>query len=159
MTGLTGILVFLCAMALLNNSVAAETLFEDRIVVPLPGRADVSRGGSGSIVELKDGSLLYALPHYPPLPFTGPYYPRAIVGRTSAGSVTEANGTKATPSGKRALLRSRTWSARRVLPAPPGPVRVKKRAPPCCTWRLNSMTNCSRPMNDVSGKGGAMGVM
>ncbi len=47
-------------IALLATAAAGAALFEDHIVIPLPGQAAASRGYSGSIVELKDGSLLFA---------------------------------------------------------------------------------------------------
>ncbi len=44
---------------------------------------------------------------------------------TKDGSVIDASGTKATPSGKCSAADAATLSASRVLPTPPGPVSVR----------------------------------
>ena len=49
-----------------------------------------------------------------------------------------------------------TWSDRRVLPVPPGPVSVTRRCPAssCLTWAISA----SRPMKDVSWTGKLLGM-
>ena len=64
------------------------------------------------------------------LPVSSTPRARAIVGRTSAGSRSGARSTKATPSGNCARVARAASCARRVLPMPPGPVRVTRRAAP-----------------------------
>jgi hypothetical protein len=49
----------------------------------------------------------------------------AMTEVTKNGSVIDASGTKATPSGKSAAADAATLSASRVLPTPPGPVSVR----------------------------------
>ncbi len=56
----------------------------------------------------------------------------ATAEATRAGSRTGARGTNQTPSGKAPATSSATRSASRVLPTPPGPVRVSRRTP---SWR------------------------
>ena len=51
---------------------------------------------------------------------------RAMAGSTRSGSRTVANGTKTAPSAKAGRSCSSTRSARRVLPTPPGPRRVRR---------------------------------
>ena len=50
-----------------------------------------------------------------------------MAGATRAGSASGARSTKATPSAKSAASDLATRSASRVLPTPPGPVRVTRR--------------------------------
>ena len=45
------------------------------------------------------------------------------------------------------------WSARRVLPVPPGPVSDTRRAPPPTASRRPPMSSASRPRNGVAGHG------
>ena len=52
---------------------------------------------------------------------------RTMSGTTRAGSTTAARGTNTVPAGNRALSRSPTATANRVLPIPPGPVSVINR--------------------------------
>ena len=52
---------------------------------------------------------------------------RAMAGTTSAESVIVPSGTNHTPSGYSSASPAATWSARRVLPVPPGPVSVSRR--------------------------------
>src|SRR5438045_3244599 len=59
-----------------------------------------------------------------------------MVGATRAGSLVGARFTKNTPSAKRSLSSAATWRPRRVLPTPPGPVRVTRRTSSRCTSRL-----------------------
>ena len=51
----------------------------------------------------------------------------AIVGTTRSGSVSGERSTKTTPSGKSSTIPTATAMASRVLPDPPGPVRVTSR--------------------------------
>ena len=73
-----------------------------------------------------------------------------MVGMTKSGSLIGANGTKETPSGKSSRSSVATWSARRVLPTPPVPVRVKRRTSGRCRRVQAAATSCLRPMREVS---------
>ena len=53
----------------------------------------------------------------------------ATEGSRRSGSRTDASGTHHTPSGKASAAPATACSARRVLPTPPGPVRVSRRIP------------------------------
>ncbi len=48
----------------------------------------------------------------------------ATVAHTASGSVTGANSHNHAPSGNSPMTSSAAWSARRVLPTPPSPVKV-----------------------------------
>ena len=54
---------------------------------------------------------------------------RAIVAATSAGSRTGSSATNQIPSGNSSAAAAATCSESRVLPVPPGPVRVSSRVP------------------------------
>ncbi len=74
----------------------------------------------------------------------------AMAGIKPAGSGTVARGTKKTPSAKSSTNSAATCSPRRVLPIPPGPVRVRRR-----TWGRQSRsrtaaTSRSRPTRGVA---------
>jgi hypothetical protein len=73
-------------------------------------------------------------------------------GRRS-GSFREARGTKATPSANAPRKRSATSTASRVLPTPPGPVRVNRRTSTRCRRRATVVASSSRPIKGVIGKG------
>ena len=74
-------------------------------------------------------------------------------GSTRSGSVIGARDTKTTPSGNDAALSSATRKARRVLPTPPGPVRLTRRTSPAGAGRRPP-----RPRSrDRSGRSGARG--
>ena len=84
---------------------------------------------------------------------------RAIAPATSgvafsAGPMMWANSTQATPSGKAAAIASAAAMARRVLPTPPGPVSVMRRACPNSHREGDFATSRSRPMRRVGGRGG-----
>ena len=81
----------------------------------------------------------------------------AMVGRANAGSRRGARFTKYTPSGNASLSSAATCSARRVLPMPPGPVRVSKRTSSRRSRRPTAATSCSRPMNAVGWTGKLFG--
>ncbi len=55
----------------------------------------------------------------------------AMVAATSVADATGASGTNQTPSAYASTRSAATCSARRVLPAPPGPVSVSRRTPGC----------------------------
>ncbi len=74
-----------------------------------------------------------------------------IAGRTSAGSRTDSSATNHAPSGKRSATRRAASRERRVLPVPPGPVRVTRRAPSINLARAS--ISASRPTKVVSGSG------
>ncbi len=87
-----------------------------------------------------------------------------MVAATSAGSRTAASNTGTTLAWPRALTSAATAIARRVLPMPPGPVRVSSRTASDAR-RLSTVSRSSvRPISDVSGSGrfggeaGASGV-
>jgi hypothetical protein len=68
---------------------------------------------------------------------------------TQAGSITEARSTNQTPSSNARSVSPATSIASRVLPVPPGPVSVKRRAP-FNNRRLISAIWACRPMKRVS---------
>jgi hypothetical protein len=80
----------------------------------------------------------------------------AITLGTRCGSVMDASSTKNTPSGKRSMTSEAVRRASRVLPDPPGPVRVTTLADSSKAWTCSS--SCSRPTNDVSSVGRLVGV-
>jgi hypothetical protein len=77
----------------------------------------------------------------------------AMAFTTSSGSCTGARSTNTTPPGKRSATRSAASIARRLLPIPPGPVRVIRRLSSSRSIRATSRTSLSRPMSWVSGCG------
>ena len=76
-----------------------------------------------------------------------------MVDRTKAGSLMGAKETKETPSGKSARTSVATCNARRVLPTPPGPVRVSRRTSELRSRAVTAASSCLRPMRGVSGAG------
>ena len=68
----------------------------------------------------------------------------ATVTATSSGSCRGARSTNHTPSPEPSKSPAANWSASRVLPAPPEPVRVKRRE--AAIKRLTSLSSASRPM-------------
>ena len=79
----------------------------------------------------------------------------AIRGATSIGSRIGSSGTKKTPSGKSSDDRAASWSESRVLPVPPGPVRVSSRVG--ASSRAAASSSASRPTNVVSWVGRLFG--
>jgi hypothetical protein len=83
--------------------------------------------------------------------------PCAIAFGTSTGSRIGARSTQTTPSAKSGTSAVATAMARRVLPTPPGPVRVRSRVPAApSAGRSNahaSATSSSRPTSGVRGRG------
>ena len=102
--------------------------------------------GSSSVartsIGLRDGSS--------PTPIA-----RAIAGMTRSVSATLPSGTNHAPSGYSSARLAATWSARRVLPVPPGPVSVTSRVL-ARSARISSSSR-SRPTNDVSSIGRLLG--
>ncbi len=78
-----------------------------------------------------------------------------MVGSTRSGSFSAASETNATPPVKSSRSIWATSRARRVLPTPPGPVRVSKRTSGRRKISMAAPTSRSRPISDVSGEGGA----
>ena len=80
---------------------------------------------------------------------------RATARTTCASSVRAANSTHQTPWAKRSIRSVATWIARRVLPLPPAPLRVSRRA----AWgagvssRFTAVIAAVRPTKLVSGMG------
>ena len=72
----------------------------------------------------------------------------AIVDGTRAGSLIGSSGTKNTPSRNWSATSAATCSDNRVLPVPPGPVRVRRRL--AARSRPASATSRRRPMKLVS---------
>ncbi len=70
---------------------------------------------------------------------------------TPASSATGARSTSQTPSPYPGRTAAATWRARRVLPIPPGPLRVSSRVPARARWAAAS--SLARPMKLVSGAG------
>src|SRR5438874_6936912 len=54
----------------------------------------------------------------------------ATAWRTRVGSAIAASSTNHTPSANASCTAAPAWSARRVLPTPPAPVRVSRRVAP-----------------------------
>ena len=73
--------------------------------------------------------------------------PRSAARRASARGSARA-ATKKTPSGKSSAARAASWSDSRVLPVPPGPVRVSSRV--VASRPAASSSSASRPTNVVS---------
>ena len=81
----------------------------------------------------------------------------AMVGTTNSGSLMGARFTKYTPSEKWSLSSAATCTPRRVLPVPPGPVRVSKRTSSRRSNAATAATSCSRPMSGVGWTGKLLG--
>ncbi len=79
----------------------------------------------------------------------------AIAEGTSSGSVTGASGTNHAPSGNRSTQSPASASERRVLPVPPGPVRVSSRV---FSSRPTAASTSARPTKLVSCGGRLLGV-
>ena len=69
---------------------------------------------------------------------------------TRPGSVTESSATKNVPSRKRGATFAASSRERRVLPVPPGPVRVRSLA---VAMRRTAAASSSRPTKDVTWEG------
>ncbi len=69
------------------------------------------------------------------------------------GSTIGANPTKATPLGRAVTSPVATASARRVLPMPGAPVRVRRRSPPGRSRWRNSANSRLRPIRGVTASG------
>jgi hypothetical protein len=78
---------------------------------------------------------------------------RPIALTRSAGSWIGARSTKRTPSAKALSTVDAMASARRVLPTPPGPVKVSSRAPSSSSRRRASSTSRARPIKGRAGTG------
>ena len=78
---------------------------------------------------------------------------RAIAARTPAGSRTGARSTNQAPSGKARSTRRAISRARRVLPMPGGPVRVRRRTWGWAKSRAPVATSSSRPMRGPGWRG------
>ncbi len=81
--------------------------------------------------------------------------PRAVAinGRVRAGSSTEVRSTKATPSENSSRSSAATWRASLVLPVPPGPVRLTRRAEGRHSRAQTAATSTARPIKLVGGAG------
>ena len=73
--------------------------------------------------------------------------------RDERGISSGARGTQNTPSGKPSLASAAAWSESRVLPVPPGPVRVTSRTSSLRRSATTSASSRSRPRNGVAGAG------
>ena len=76
----------------------------------------------------------------------------ASEGVTRSGSRSGASACHVRPSGNSSAASAAAWSARRVLPLPPGPVRVTSRARLASSLAI-SATSALRPMKGVAGTG------
>ena len=74
----------------------------------------------------------------------------AIVDSTRLGSTIGASATNITPSAKWLSSSAATWRDRRVLPVPPGPVRVNSLMASLVSFFLMADTSTLRPINGVS---------
>jgi len=83
----------------------------------------------------------------------GPVIPSAaeMAGATASASVTAASSTSQTPSPVPSSNSAATCRPSRVLPVPPAPVRVTRRADPASV--RTSASSVSRPMNAVGWAG------
>src|SRR6266542_3252777 len=81
----------------------------------------------------------------------------ATWSQTNSGPDSGERSTNQSPSGKFASRSLASCRARRVLPAPPGPVRVKSRLAP--SKAAASASSASRPTKRVSGMGRVMGLV
>jgi hypothetical protein len=77
----------------------------------------------------------------------------AMAGSTRSGSLMAARGTKQTLPAKSGRKSRATASKRRVLPTPPGPVRVSRRTSGRRSKAVSWVSSCSRPSRGVSGSG------
>ena len=77
----------------------------------------------------------------------------AMVSRTRLGLAIGARLTKATPSGKSSTTSVAAAIARRVLPTPPGPVKVSRRTPGSRSSVTTAASSWSRAIKRVSGRG------
>src|SRR5665811_1235541 len=80
-----------------------------------------------------------------------------MAGRTCVGSWMEARETKATASPASARRAAATWRARRVLPTPPGPVRVMRRWAGSASRARSCSDSRARPSRGVSSTGSGDG--
>ena len=80
---------------------------------------------------------------------SGTFSAWAMAGSTSAGSRSGASATNTTPSPKSDFNASATARATRVLPTPPGPVRVSKGTPGSRSSPQISARTSSRPISGV----------
>src|SRR5687768_15939538 len=81
-----------------------------------------------------------------------------MVERTKSGLLMGASETQYTPPENLPRKPAATCRARRVLPIPPGPVRVRRRVWP--DWRSEETLDISRsrPTMEVRGRGIAVGL-
>ena len=77
-------------------------------------------------------------------------------GTSRSGLVIGSRATKYTPPAYRSAASAATWRASRVLPVPPGPVRVTSRL--LASSSRTSATSRWRPRNEVSWSGRLFGV-
>ena len=70
-----------------------------------------------------------------------------MVEATRAGSLSGASATKHTPFGNFVDEFGATWSARRVFPIPPGPVKVSKRTSVPRRSLRTAATSWARPIS------------
>ena len=75
-----------------------------------------------------------------------------IARSTSAGSRSACSGTQKTPSGNCSTASAASWSARRVLPLPPGPVSVSRR---CDAQRARPPPRARAPVRRAASAGSA----
>src|SRR5262249_15315145 len=82
---------------------------------------------------------------------------RAMASATNAGSPTSASGTNHTPSGKSPAAPSAMQMASRVLPTPPGPVKVSNGTEESSSSARPRDNSRSRPISGVRAAGGIAG--
>ena len=124
-------------------------------------------GGAGQVLEVvqhqQQAGRARAPPGAPPgrcaPPSTGTPRARAMADGTAAGSGSGARSTNRTPSGNAGSSRreSATATARRVLPTPPGPTRVRRRPPAASTCPRAVSSSAARPMSAVACGGSCPG--
>ena len=92
-----------------------------------------------------------------PVPEAGRSRARTIASKADSGSLSADRSTKKTPSAKRSSCSAATWRARRVLPAPPGPAMVIRRALGELIISSMADSSLSRPRNSVACSGRLLG--
>ena len=76
-----------------------------------------------------------------------------MVFRTRWGASIGERSTKTTPSGKSFATSAAAAMARRVLPTPPGPVKVSRRTAGSRTRETTAASSWSRAIRSVNGRG------
>ena len=131
-----------------ESTCSGSRLVTRTTVFGVPARSDEIVGAASttcSKLSTRTSSRLFAT--YSIRPSSAPTE-APIARSTRAGSRSACNGTQKTPSGNCSTASAASWSARRVLPLPPGPVSVSRR----CS-RTSSPASASSRSRPTSGFG------